>query len=93
MYSFVSTARTHSRYGLGFSIVEKIAALYGGRVDLGRSERLGGFRVAVILLVEAGLDTGLESRGTVIFSRTATVSEITCRLPQACLTVDPAGEG
>ena len=36
-------------YGLGLSIVKDIVDTYGGRLELGRSSRLGGFRATVHL--------------------------------------------
>lgn len=36
-------------HGLGLSIVRDIVAIYGGELELGRSVRLGGFRVSVRL--------------------------------------------
>jgi signal transduction histidine kinase len=50
-------------HGLGLSIVREILDLYHGRLTLGRSPSLGGFRASVELPVASGVDaSSLSSR-------------------------------
>lgn len=45
-------------HGLGLAIVREIADIYGGRLELERSEELGGLKVALSLPVSGTTDSG-----------------------------------